>query len=73
VGEARAFVAALRRVSTAPCAYIEVPGAQHAFEVFPSVRTLHLLHGLERFAMHVHHEYLLARGRGAVVSDVPAT
>jgi acetyl esterase/lipase len=47
VAEARSFVAALRRVSA--CAYIEVPGAQHAFDVFPSVRAEHLLRGLDAF------------------------
>ena len=61
VAEARAFVQALRAASPAPCAYIEVPGAQHAFEVFPSVRTLHLMRGLERFCVHLHRAYLARR------------
>jgi acetyl esterase/lipase len=65
VAEARAFVAALRGSTAAPCVYIEVPGAQHAFEVFPSVRTVHLLRGLQRFATHVHRQYLA--GAGAAV------
>ncbi|MDB4971160.1 MAG: carboxylesterase family protein [Myxococcales bacterium] len=63
VAEARAFVRTLRAATSAHCVYIEVPGAQHAFEVFPSVRTLHLLRGLERFAVHVHRDYLAARVR----------
>jgi len=63
VAEARRFVEALRQASGAACAYVEVPGAQHAFEVFPSVRTLHLLRGLQRFLVHVHRNYLAARGR----------
>jgi acetyl esterase/lipase len=58
VAEARAFVAALRQSTAAPCVYIEIPGAQHAFEVFPSVRTVHLLRGLQRFAVHMHRQYL---------------
>jgi hypothetical protein len=41
--------------------YIEVPGAQHAFEIFPSLRTVYLLRGLERFATYVHRQYLGAR------------
>jgi acetyl esterase/lipase len=49
VDEARTFVDALSTVSAAPCVYFEVPGAQHAFEVFPSPRTLHVLDGTERF------------------------
>jgi acetyl esterase/lipase len=39
VEEARAFVAALQSASNAPVAYAELPGAQHAFEIFHSVRT----------------------------------
>ena len=63
VAEARMFVQALRRATAAACIYIEVPGAQHAFEVFPSVRTVHLLRGLERFAIHVHRQHLARDGR----------
>ena len=36
VGEARDFVAALRAVSESAVAYAEIPGAQHAFEMFGS-------------------------------------
>lgn len=39
VEEARAFVAALQSASHSPVAYAELPGAQHAFEIFHSVRT----------------------------------
>jgi acetyl esterase/lipase len=49
VNEARRFVAALRAASRAPVAYAEIPGAQHAFEVFPSVRTAHVVRGVARF------------------------
>jgi acetyl esterase/lipase len=38
VGEGRAFVAALRATSRSPVIYAEVPDAQHAFDVFRSVR-----------------------------------
>ncbi|HVX23485.1 MAG TPA: alpha/beta hydrolase [Acidimicrobiales bacterium] len=38
VDVARQFVAALRRVSTAPVAYAELPLAQHAFDVLASLR-----------------------------------
>jgi acetyl esterase/lipase len=54
VAEARAFFNALSAESEAACVYIEVPGAQHAFEIFPSLRTIALLDGVERFASHVH-------------------
>jgi acetyl esterase/lipase len=38
VEEARRFVARLRSISRAPVAYAELPGAQHAFDLFHSVR-----------------------------------
>ncbi|MFS8068272.1 MAG: alpha/beta hydrolase fold domain-containing protein [Byssovorax sp.] len=47
--DARIFVELLRAVSKEPVAYAELPGAQHAFEVFPSERTMHAVHGVERF------------------------
>lgn len=47
--EARAFVRALRARSRAPVAYAEIPGAQHAFELFPSVRSQLVRNGIERF------------------------
>jgi acetyl esterase/lipase len=49
VQDARAFVARLREVSKQPVAYAEMQGAQHAFEVFPSVRTARVIEGVERF------------------------
>jgi acetyl esterase/lipase len=49
VPEAREFVKALREKSRAPVAYAELPGAQHAFEIFPSVRTLHTVNAVHRF------------------------
>ena len=38
VEQARLFVARLREVSGATVVYAELPGAQHAFDVFPSIR-----------------------------------
>ena len=46
---ARAFVAQLRAVSEAPVAYVELPGAQHAFDVLASVRCRHTTMGVVRF------------------------
>ena len=45
VREARSFVEELRRTSRSPVVYAELPGAQHAFEVFPSIRTAHVVNG----------------------------
>lgn len=49
VPEAREFVRRLRAVSPNPVAYAELPGAQHAFDVFPSIRSAHVVRGVERF------------------------
>lgn len=49
VAEARAFVRALGEKTRAPLAYAEIPGAQHAFEIFPSVRAAGVVNGVHRF------------------------
>ncbi len=49
VKEARSFAARLREVSKQPVAYAEIEGAQHAFDMFPSVRSEHVKHGVEKF------------------------
>jgi acetyl esterase/lipase len=61
VGEAREFVAALREVSENPVAYAELEGAQHAFEVFHSPRTAHVVNGVAEFLSWVHGRYLKER------------
>lgn len=54
VEDARRFVEALREASTEPVVYLEMQGAQHAFEVFPSPRTARVIEGIERFLTTVH-------------------
>ena len=49
VEQPRAFVDELRKSSQQPVVYAEVPGAQHAFETMPSVRTHATVHAVERF------------------------
>ncbi len=49
VADARAFVAKLRDTSKNPVAYAEIRGAQHAFDIFPSIRSAHVVRGVERF------------------------
>ena len=49
VAEARLFVELLRATSRAPVAFAELPDAQHAFEVFASLRTRHVVRGVARF------------------------
>jgi acetyl esterase/lipase len=67
VGEARHFVEQFRRTSPSPIVYAEIPGAQHAFEIFPSLRGELVLAGVERFLVLLYCRYLGAReGRSAV-------
>lgn len=49
VAEARLFVDRLRAVSTSPVLYVELPGTQHAFDVFPSIRSSHVVRAVGRF------------------------
>jgi len=72
VAEARRFADDLRRVSRAPVVYAEIPGAQHAFEIFPSLRTAFVVHGVERFLGWVYSRYLAERGGRATEAAGPA-
>jgi acetyl esterase/lipase len=56
VAEARSFAETLRAASRQPVVYAEVPGAQHAFDIFPSVRTAYTLDGVTRFLARVYEE-----------------
>jgi acetyl esterase/lipase len=49
VEEARLFVELLAKASPEPVCYAEIPGAQHAFEIFHSLRSAHVVRGVERF------------------------
>ncbi len=49
VEPARTFVEELRSASRQPVVYAELPDAQHAFEIFPSVRAHAAAHAVERF------------------------
>jgi acetyl esterase/lipase len=54
VREAREFVDALRKVSTAPVAYAEIPHAQHAFDFYGSPRGHYTAEAIERFLSWTH-------------------
>lgn len=58
VEEARVFVSALQAVATQPVAYAELPGAQHAFEIFHSVRTDHTVNAVGHFLECSHASWL---------------
>jgi acetyl esterase/lipase len=49
VEEGREFVDALRKVSSSAVGYLEVPGAQHAFDLFGSPRARHTATAVESF------------------------
>jgi acetyl esterase/lipase len=53
VEDARHFVAALRAVSRNPVCYAELPGAQHAFDVFHSRRSAYAVEAVCRFLAEV--------------------
>jgi acetyl esterase/lipase len=58
VAEARHFADELRAVSKERVVYAEIAGAQHAFEIFPSLRGELVLAGVERFLGVLYCEYL---------------
>jgi acetyl esterase/lipase len=49
IEDARAFVDRLAAVSSNPARLVELPGAEHAFDLFPSLRTARVVEGIERF------------------------
>jgi acetyl esterase/lipase len=63
VEEGRLFSEKLEAVSSSPVAYAEISGGQHAFDIFPSIRSEHVKHGVERFLMWLYSGYLLNRER----------
>ena len=62
VEEARSFVSALQEKSQQPVAYAELPGAQHAFEIFHSVRTDHTVNAVGQFLEWTHAQWLREQG-----------
>lgn len=49
VEQARSMVDMMRKESSQPVVYVEFPGAQHAFDIFGSVRTKAAIAGIEQF------------------------
>tara|TARA_R110001599_G_scaffold353459_1_gene592601 strand:- start:316120 stop:317364 length:1245 start_codon:yes stop_codon:yes gene_type:complete len=49
VAEGRVFSTKLREASNNPVVYVEMPGAEHAWEVVHSLRTEHTIDGVHRF------------------------
>jgi acetyl esterase/lipase len=67
VEEARVFAEQLRAVSDAPVVYVELARAQHAFEMFHSVRALHTVAAVDAFL-----SYVLARDGKALEPAQPS-
>jgi acetyl esterase/lipase len=65
VDEARRFVELLREHSKEPVAYAELPGAQHAFEIFHSLRTSHAVDAIGRFLAAVYVDRQVAESGGS--------
>ena len=61
VEDTRHFVAALRKVSRQPVVYAELPGAQHAFDIFHSTRSAYAVEAVTRFVEGVRAAHLAAR------------
>ena len=61
VEEARDFASELQSTSRAPVVYAELKGAQHAFDVFCSPRTSHMLVAVLKFLNGTYAEQRLSR------------
>jgi acetyl esterase/lipase len=66
VADARRFVAELRAATDSPVLYAELAGAEHAFDVVPSVRTARIVEAIERFLAVVRAD----AARGAAVEAI---
>ncbi|RFD23883.1 esterase [Mycobacterium uberis] len=54
VEQARSFTARLRKISRQPVVYAELPCAQHAFDIFGSVRAAHAAVAVEQFLAEIY-------------------
>jgi acetyl esterase/lipase len=58
VEEARMFAEKLKSISGQPVAFAEISDAQHAFDMFPSLRSEHVKQGVERFLAYLYSQHL---------------
>jgi len=58
VEEAILFTQAFRNRASAPLVYLEIPGAQHAFELLSSPKAQAAINGAERFLAYLYSKYL---------------
>lgn len=66
VDGARRLARALRATSNQPVVYAELPRAQHAFDIYASVRTLYSVRAVEHFLAYVRAGYVLEGGPAAL-------
>jgi len=66
---ARRMTACLRAKSTQPVVYAELPLAQHASDIYASVRTRYTVRAVERFLAHVRAGYVLNGGAAPVAAS----
>ena len=64
----RHFAESLAAASREPCVYLELPGAQHAFDMLPSVRSEYVKMGIGRFLAWLHSRYLKQQPKGTVTT-----
>jgi acetyl esterase/lipase len=62
VDGARRLARALRASSHSPVVYAELPRAQHAFDIYASLRTVYAVRAVEHFLAYVRAGYVLAGG-----------
>jgi acetyl esterase/lipase len=72
VAEARHFADLLRQASSSVVVYAEIPGAQHAFEVFHSLRTAHVVRAVDRFLAWVYSGYARDRASSSTTAACSA-
>jgi len=70
VEDARDFVHRLKEQSNEPVYYLELHGAQHAFETFPSIRANAVIDAVERFMGAVHEAYVDAGQKEPSATEV---
>jgi acetyl esterase/lipase len=72
VDEARHFVEKLRATVDEQVVYAELPGAQHAFDLFPSIRSAHVVRAIERYVDYMYSRYRAAKKQPADRGEVVA-
>ncbi len=61
VDESRSFHKELLEASNNPVVYAEIPGANHAFEIFPSIRSSSAVSAMARFCDHIYARHKAAK------------